>query len=82
MSFLDNTAGSGFSITPDDDNDLAQIANAIYCGGAGDIVLVTPSGAQLTFSAVAAGTVLPFKAKKVLATGTTATNLIGAIHFN
>ena len=81
MSFLDNTAGSGFSITPDNDNDLTQIANAIYCGGAGDIVLVAPNGTQLTFSSVAAGTTLPFKAKKVLETGTTATNLIGAIHF-
>lgn len=76
MSFLQNTASDGFSITPSDTADLQETANAIYVGGAGDIALVTTGGASLTFVAVPAGSILPVKARTVLATGTTATTLL------
>lgn len=77
-NFLQNTAADGFDITPNDSVDLADEAGAIYVGGAGDIALITSRGTTLTFTALNAGTILPFKVSRVLATGTTATNLIGA----
>ena len=78
MSFLQHTAGGGYEITPDDNVDLPQTANAIYIGGDGDIVLVSPDGSTLTFTGLLAGNILPWKAKRILATGTTATGLIAA----
>lgn len=76
MTF-DNRASDGFAITPDDSNDLAVDAGSIYVGVTGNIALVTVGGTTLTFLAVQAGSILAVKARRVLATGTTATNLIG-----
>jgi hypothetical protein len=76
MSFLQNTASEGFTITPSDTVSLKQTANAIYVGVAGDVALVTAGGSSLTFVGVLAGSILPIKARSVLSTGTTATNLI------
>lgn len=78
MSFLQNTAADGFPITPSDSVDLSEDVGAIYIGGAGDVSLVTVRGTTLTFTGLPAGITLPWKARRVLATGTTATNLIGA----
>lgn len=63
-------------ITPDDDNDLPFQTRAIYVGVAGDVSLVPRVGDAVTFTAVPAGTVLPVRADRVRATGTTATNLV------
>ena len=70
-------ASDGFAITPNDGADLGRVPRAIFVGGAGAIALVTKAGTTLTFSGLTAGTVLPVRAKRVLATGTTATGLIG-----
>lgn len=51
-------------------------ADALYVGGAGDVVVVRPDDTNITFSGVPAGTVLPVKNIRVEATGTTATGLI------
>jgi hypothetical protein len=77
MSFLQNTASGGFDVTPSDTADLPKTANALFVGGAGDVAIVTTGGDSLTFT-VPAGVVLPFKARRVLSTGTTATNIIAA----
>lgn len=82
MSFIENTASDGFSITPSDSDLFAENAMAIYVGGAGAIALVTTNGTSLTFSGVLAGSVLPVKAKQVLSTGTTATNLVGLTKYS
>jgi hypothetical protein len=67
-----------FPITPDGNTDLATIPDAIYVGGAGDVVLKGSDGTNATF-AVTAGQVLPFSPTRVLATGTTATGLVGLV---
>ena len=67
-----------FPITPDGNTDLATIPDAIYVGGAGDIVLKGSDGTNATF-AVVAGQTYPFSPMRVLATGTTATGLIGLV---
>ncbi len=67
----------GFAITPNDGADLTRVPRSIYVGGAGNIALVTAKGTTLTFVGLGAGQVLPMRANRVLATGTTATNLIG-----
>lgn len=69
-------ADQHFAITPNDSADLAVIPRAIRVGGSGDIVLRDKGGVDVTYPAVA-GEVLIFRAVRVLATGTTATNLVG-----
>lgn len=47
----------------------------LYVGGAGSLAVQMADGMTVTFPAVAVG-VLPLQVDKVLATGTTATNLL------
>ena len=72
---------SAFAITPDDAADLAFIPRTIYVGGAGDLAVIpwnegSPADA-VTFVGMAAGSFLPLRVSRVLATGTTATNIVG-----
>lgn len=80
---LDSPADRGFSITPDNDDDLALNTRMIYVGGAGDITVImageTNDANTLLFKAVPVGTVLPIRVRRVLATGTTATLLLGLL---
>lgn len=69
-------ADGAFAITPNDSADLSNTTRAIYVGGAGDVKLTTTRGDTVTFSAVPVGSILPVRASRVFATGTTATNLI------
>jgi hypothetical protein len=69
--------GGAFAITPDDDNDLAIGATAIYVGVGGDIKVTTSLGQTVTFVGVVTGSVLPVRVKRVFDTDTTATTMIG-----
>lgn len=62
-------------------NTNANIYDALYVGGAGDIALVFKEDANDTGTVftVAAGAFLPFSVRKVLSTGTTATAMSGLI---
>ena len=67
-----------FPITPDDSLDLPQATKALYIGAGGDVtVLPVRNDAPVTFRSVAAGMVLDVRARAVLATGTTAANIVG-----
>jgi hypothetical protein len=67
----------GFSITPDDNNDLAQTTRQIrVTGTGGNIALVWASGLAST-EPVNAGDMLDWRVARVKATGTTATGLRG-----
>ena len=76
--------GSGaFVITPGA-SEFGSHTRGIYVGGAGNIVVVTVKDQEVLFSDVPAGTILPLRCKKVLATGTdspasttTATLIVG-----
>lgn len=78
-------AYDGAAITPNDSTDLtASRFRALWVGGAGNVAIIfyndaTNSGAgtAVTISGVAAGTLLPFAVRKVMATNTTATGIVG-----
>lgn len=70
-------AVKGFAITPSDITDLTNTTRYIYVGGAGAVAIMFRDGTTVTLAAVPVGTLLPVRAMRVLATGTTATNLIG-----
>ena len=76
MSYLHNLAKGGFNITPSDDADLPSTAYGIDIGADGDISFVTIDGSSIT-KTVTGGSILLYKVRKVNATGTTATGLIG-----
>jgi len=48
----------------------------LYSGSGGDIEVLTSSGALLLFSTVPAGSFLPVQVKRVLASNTSATNIL------
>lgn len=74
---LDSPALGAFPVTPNDSTDLATTARALYVGGAGNVSIDDLSGrTAVVFTAVPAGMILPVRAKRVRATGTTATNIV------
>lgn len=67
-----------FPIVPSDVADVERVTKGIYVGTAGDLSLLSLDGsAPVTFSNVAAGTVLDVRVLKVMQSGTTAGNLVG-----
>lgn len=66
-----------YAITPSDSTTIT-VTRGIYIGGAGDVtVLMACDDNSVVFTAVNAGTILPLSVQKVLATGTTATSIVG-----
>lgn len=64
------------AITPSD-TDTFSHAVTVYVGGAGTVVITPWNGTvDVTFAGLAAGSQVPCLARKVHATGTTATNLV------
>lgn len=74
---LEAPATDGTAITPSDTEEIGFVTRAIYVGGGGNVRVVMRGGQTLTFSGVGQGTFLPIRALQVLATGTTATDLVG-----
>ena len=74
QSSLDSTGEYHFAITPAD-TDLSVVPRAIYCGGAGNLVLRDKLGTDCTY-VVNAGQYIMFRALQVRASST-ATGLIG-----
>lgn len=64
-------------ILPNDAADLAQVTRALYVGGAGDVRLTTLGGETVTLRGLATGW-HPLRVSRVLAAGTTASDLVGA----
>lgn len=76
---LSSPAQNGFAVTPSDSVDLPTNCRSLYVGTAGNIVLVTAGGTTLTFVNVGAGSILPVRADRVRATGTTAGSIIALV---
>ncbi|MEQ1770388.1 MAG: hypothetical protein ABL879_11165 [Devosia sp.] len=72
-------AANAFAITPNDSTDLEELCRALYVGSAGNISVVLKLGATVTFVGVPAGSILPVRAVRVRATGTTAGSLLGLV---
>lgn len=73
------TGRAAVAITPHDSTLLATQPRAIYVGGAGNVTVVNPDGTTCLFSNVPQGAILPVECKRINATGTTATLLVGLL---
>jgi hypothetical protein len=62
-------------VTPNDGKDLPFVANLFWIGVAGDVAVANKRGVGVVFPAVPAGFWL-CRAKRVMATGTTATGIV------
>lgn len=71
------TGPKAFALTPSDTVNEARQFEAIYVGGAGNIALVNQDGTSVVFTAVPVGSQLRVAGKRVNATLTTATLLVG-----
>lgn len=73
---LRSPASYAAAVTPSDTAPLAVASKRLWVGGAGNVALVTVGGDSVTYVGVPAGTYLQVRAQQVMATGTTATNII------
>lgn len=75
----DGPAGSYFAVTTSDvvGGNFTTPARGLYVGVGGNVSVVPPTGAAVTFVGVPAGSILPVEAIRVNTTGTTATNIVG-----
>lgn len=67
------------TVTPSDGADLADLPKALFVGGAGTITLIAADDSTSVQLTVAAGALLPIRAKRVLATGTSATLIVALL---
>lgn len=65
------------ALVPHDAADLPHATRALYVGTGGDLVVAFLSGDVVRLANVQAGALLPMRVTRVLATGTTAGDLIG-----
>lgn len=71
----DILGGSGAPITPSDTADLTTYAKAIVVTVAGNLVILpvkNADGTTITFTGSAVGFIPPYRVRRVMATGTTA----------
>ena len=69
-------ARSASTVIPNDTGDLAHIRRALYIGQSGALSVELVDGDVVTFEGVPAGSMLPIRAAKVRATGTTAAAIL------
>ncbi len=74
-SGLESPATRIASVTPDDGVDLPVSSRALNVAGAGSVRLTTISGDTDTVH-IAAGITFPVRARRIWATGTTATGIV------
>lgn len=65
------------AITPSNDNDLAYVTKALFVGVGGTITLIAVDDTASIQLTVPTGAIIPVRAKRVLATGTAATGIVG-----
>jgi len=73
---LESPADNAAAISPSNSTDLQNVTRGIYVGGSGTVRLITVQGETVSFAGLVAGTILPVRATRVTATGTTATDLV------
>lgn len=69
------------AITPSDSVEIEPRPDAILVGGAGAVACMWEDTASSTLTGLLAGNVYPVSPRRILATGTTATN-ISALYFD
>ena len=65
------------AIVPHDVNDLAYVTKGLLIGTGGNISVLAVDDITPVLIKVSDGQTLPIRAKRVLVTGTTATNIVG-----
>jgi len=78
-SSVSDPAAHCYAVTPNDSIDIPTTAKAIYVGTTGDIKVELAGdnvGVATVFKTVPAGAFLPIRARRIWATGTTATNIV------
>ena len=73
---LSSPAEDGEPVTPNDGAELANASRYLWVGGAGNVHLTTIMGTEVTLEGIWGGTLIPIRARKVFATGTTATLIV------
>jgi hypothetical protein len=76
---LAGPASHGFAVTPSDSTLLSETTRGIYVGSGGSIAALMLSGTSVTFADVPAGTTLPVRLTKIMATGTTAGDIVALV---
>ncbi len=77
MQNVHASATSAFAVTPSD-TDEQPAYKSIYVGGGGDITLSWDGGkTNVLFTALPSGAVLNATSARIMATGTTATAMVG-----
>lgn len=76
---LESPASHGFAIAPSDGADLVETTRAIYVGSSGNLAVTLASGAEVTLTGIPGGTLLPVRLRRIRATGTTATAIVGLL---
>ena len=74
---VDLQARKLLAISPDNAVDLVNLPKALYIGVGGTIAIIAADDTESVTLTVAAGSLLPIRAKRVLVTGTTATGIVG-----
>ncbi|NRA29170.1 MAG: hypothetical protein HRU11_02830 [Parvularculaceae bacterium] len=74
---LSSPPSRGMAVSPDDGADLAFAIRGLMVSTAGDVALVTTRGDTITMPALQPGVQYAVLSTRVLATGTTATGLVG-----
>ncbi len=65
------------AVVPVADTDIEpRNIRAVYVGGGGNLAVITSRGETVTFTGVPDGTLLPIRIRRVLSSGTTATNIL------
>ncbi|ARE42525.1 hypothetical protein RGUI_4208 (plasmid) [Rhodovulum sp. P5] len=70
---------NGFAVTPDDSVDLQEVTRALYVGTGGDVAVELAGGASLVLKDMQGGSLYPIRVNRVLATNTTAAELVGLV---
>ena len=73
---LTTPARDATAVVPSDTVDLTVTPRAIYVGVTGHVSATMPGGQTVTLQNVAGGTLLPVRAQRINATGTTASGII------
>ena len=76
---LEGPASHGFAIVPNDSTDLGEVTRALYVGIGGTLTVILQSGAELVLQGIVAGTLLPLRVRRLKATGTSASAIVGLV---
>ena len=74
---LSSPVESGVVVVPSDAETLPAVTRALYSGTGGDITVRLASGDTITLVETTPGSIYPLRVDRVLASGTTASGIVG-----